>query len=486
MKRNLLYYVWPCKSNNEWRLNVETLCSYWDIFNNRKIVFVAQGAGLVDIADVRSCFPKDAVLVEFDDSSVLCELKPFYAMLEIVQSLDPEEVSFYAHTKGASPKYENMPHIVGNIRIWRNLSYYFCLRHVDNIDSLLNRFFALGCFKKNKTDWLAEWHFAGTFFWFKHDKVFAFPNWRKVFLNNRFAVEAFLGNLLSKNEAYCLFADDIHSSDVIRRYFYGKWLKILVQQSESTSNSQHATEYAQHIVDENYVCVNKEQIIDRCLVETRGVYYLEIGVFHGQSLFSVCAKYKFGIDPKIFLSPNPLKDYIKKILARYRGIRLFEMTSDHFFETRSGLLIKHGIDVAFIDGLHTYEQSLRDVLHCLDFLDEQGFIVMHDCNPMNRDAAVVAPSKEFVAIGHPDGNNVKWCGDVWKTIVNLRSTRTDLDICVLDCDCGVGLIKKAKPKNTLNISRERIQNMEYDDLAANRAELLNLKKPEYLHRFLSS
>jgi len=50
MKRNLLYYVWPCQSNNEWRSNIETLCNYWEAFNNRKIVSVAQGAGLVDIA----------------------------------------------------------------------------------------------------------------------------------------------------------------------------------------------------------------------------------------------------------------------------------------------------------------------------------------------------------------------------------------------------------------------------------------------------
>lgn len=62
-----------------------------------------------------------------------------------------------------------------------------------------------------------------------------------------------------------------------------------------------------------------------------------------------------------------------------------------------------------------------------------------------------------------------------------------------DCDCGVGLIKKAKPKNTLNISLELIQNMEYDDstreisgLVAYRAELLNLKKPEYLYDYLLS
>jgi len=142
--------------------------------------------------------------------------------------------------------------------------------------------------------------------------------------------------------------------------------------------------------------------------------------------------------------------------------------------------------VAFIDGKHTYEQSLRDILHSLDYLDDQGFIVVPDCNPTNRVMAFPAQSKEEAALKNSEGSTIKWSGDVWKTIVHLRSSRADLDICVLDCDCGVGVIKKAEAQNMLNISCEQIQEMGYDDLVANREELLNLKRPEYLNDFISS
>lgn len=32
-----------------------------------------------------------------------------------------------------------------------------------------------------------------------------------------------------------------------------------------------------------------------------------------------------------------------------------------------------------------------------------------------------------------------WSGDVWKSIVHLRSIRPDLRVAVLDCDSGVGI-----------------------------------------------
>lgn len=32
-------------------------------------------------------------------------------------------------------------------------------------------------------------------------------------------------------------------------------------------------------------------------------------------------------------------------------------------------------------------------------------------------------------------------GDVWKVILVLKD-RKDLDVCVLDCDCGLGIVKR--------------------------------------------
>ena len=84
----------------------------------------------------------------------------------------------------------------------------------------------------------------------------------------------------------------------------------------------------------------------------------------------------------------------------------------------------------------------------------------------------------------PDGKTPVWSGDVWKTIVHLRSARPDVHVFVLDCDHGIGVVAYGPPENMLQISGEKIETMSYQHLEENRVELLNLKPPEYLTSFL--
>jgi hypothetical protein len=79
-----------------------------------------------------------------------------------------------------------------------------------------------------------------------------------------------------------------------------------------------------------------------------------------------------------------------------------------------------------------------------------------------------------------------WSGDVWKAIVHLRSTRDDLRIAVLNCDFGVGVIRKGLPESKLSYSEAEIEALSYADLAADRKRLLNLKPPAYVDEFLVS
>jgi hypothetical protein len=114
----------------------------------------------------------------------------------------------------------------------------------------------------------------------------------------------------------------------------------------------------------------------------------------------------------------------------------------------------------------------------LKFLSPRGAIVLHDCNPQSALAA--SPQR-------PVTNEIrKWNGDVWKTIVYLRSQRKDLNIFVLDCDQGLGIIVKGEPENTLSYSKDEIVKMDYSFLENNREELLNLKNKDYFEEFLKT
>ena len=61
---------------------------------------------------------------------------------------------------------------------------------------------------------------------------------------------------------------------------------------------------------------------------------------------------------------------------------------------------------------------------------------MHDCCPTTPSMAF--PAKSFAEAEAQNMNlpgwTSDWCGDVWKTIVHLRSSRNDLAVAVLDCD----------------------------------------------------
>jgi len=129
---------------------------------------------------------------------------------------------------------------------------------------------------------------------------------------------------------------------------------------------------------------------------------------------------------------------------------------------------------------------LRDVENTVRHLKDDGVIFLHDCNPPFELAGRRADSwDEFMAQQSGPLKIGIWNGDVWKAIVELRSTRPDLLVGVLKCDQGVGFVRKGSPESTLPYSPEQVAELTYADLKADRTRLLNLKPPRYLGEFLA-
>ena len=161
--------------------------------------------------------------------------------------------------------------------------------------------------------------------------------------------------------------------------------------------------------------------------------------------------------------------------------KYFRQTSDDFFAGNSGLFEKEKIDVVFIDGLHTYQQSLVDVKNCLKHLSDNGVIIMHDCNPTTEAMA----SSSFELFMDTPNRGKAWCGDVWKTIVHMRLAYKDLNVFVLDTDFGLGVITRGKQEDILDYNADEIEKMSYADLLKDRDNMLNLKSSDYLQEFIS-
>jgi hypothetical protein len=233
--------------------------------------------------------------------------------------------------------------------------------------------------------------------------------------------------------------------------------------------------------------MNRLSVLQKIINHIHGKTYLEIGVQTGAIISNINATCKIGVDPK-FLFPWRLR--IRK-LTGVVNFKAVQMTSDAFFSMKADKILGEGIDVALIDGHHTYAQSLRDVQNCLRYLNPSGVIVMHDCNPVNyanaypiQDSESLDDVIKLAEAGELPGWNGAWSGDVWKTISHLRITNKELNIFTLDLDWGLGIISRGEGKQLVEVSLEELQKMDYCSFEKKRSELLNLKHPKYLAEFL--
>ena len=234
--------------------------------------------------------------------------------------------------------------------------------------------------------------------------------------------------------------------------------------------------------------MNRLNIIQQLINTIAAKTYLEIGVRNANIIHRIQAPTKIGVDPAISFSKKMM---IKKRLGLL-DFNMIEVESDVFFSQYANkLLSPQGIDVAFVDGLHEYQQAFRDVNNCLQYLNDGGVIIMHDCNPLNYAGAYPIKKSfdelaELVKAGQIPGWNNCWNGDVWKALVRLRIEHNDLSIFTLDLDWGLGIITKGSGEQIQNLSVEELNNADYYLLEERREELLNLKTLDYFKDFLAN
>lgn len=135
--------------------------------------------------------------------------------------------------------------------------------------------------------------------------------------------------------------------------------------------------------------------------------YLEIGVFQGESLVLAAPETRaIGVDPRPVVPAAVLPN----------GARVLRMTSDAFFANHDLAAEVGGrpLDLAFIDGLHTFDQVLVDFMNVEARAHRRTVVVLHDVVPMNA------------ASSSRKGRTAFWTGDVWKAVVLLRRHRPDL------------------------------------------------------------
>ena len=175
-----------------------------------------------------------------------------------------------------------------------------------------------------------------------------------------------------------------------------------------------------------------EQIIKIKKIEN----YLEIGCDNNHLFEKINVPNKVGVDPRE-------GGNVKK-------------TSDEFFKSN-----KVFFDLIFIDGLHEYEQVNRDIENSLNFINNDGFILLHDCLPSTLRSQAVPRYSYY------------WNGDVWKSIVKFRHY-DNLNIKTIEIDEGISVIRKSKNENKLNLNIKNFKKLKFKDFYNNYQNYMNL------------
>jgi len=135
---------------------------------------------------------------------------------------------------------------------------------------------------------------------------------------------------------------------------------------------------------------------------------VEIGVRESESLAQIRPPtVAIGIDP------TPTVKFPLRTEAH-----IFTETSDEFFAAGrlDKLLDGRPLSIGFIDGLHLFEQALKDFIHLEAYCGPRSVILFHDTVHVDESTQCRTSEMSF------------YTGAVWKTILCLKHYRPDLDI----------------------------------------------------------
>jgi len=138
--------------------------------------------------------------------------------------------------------------------------------------------------------------------------------------------------------------------------------------------------------------------------------YVEIGVNRGISLVQARP-------PTACIGVDPVPDIHPDVVKQVAAARIFALTSDDFFARHDVEDLLGGpLALAFIDGLHLFEQVLRDFVNLERYSAVDTVILLHDCLPLDDATANRDRTTDF------------YCGDVWKAALALRRRRPELEM----------------------------------------------------------
>ena len=135
--------------------------------------------------------------------------------------------------------------------------------------------------------------------------------------------------------------------------------------------------------------------------------YLEVGVAQGSTFKNVSAARKVAVDPAFRFDTAEAAE-------AQPGSVFYDMTSDEYFFSSSA---DEKFDVIYLDGLHTFHQTLRDLMNSLNHVADDGIIVVDDIWPSSLAAALPAAADYKAVRKFLEIERGAWMGDVYRLVM---------------------------------------------------------------------
>jgi hypothetical protein len=158
--------------------------------------------------------------------------------------------------------------------------------------------------------------------------------------------------------------------------------------------------------------VSRNRIVQSVLNLFDAPDYLEIGVNKGMTFNALEAATKVAVDPKFLFD-------FEQVAREIHGTSFHETTSDDFFGRIASP--KTAFDVIYLDGLHTSEQTIRDLINAMSFLKPNGVIIIDDVFPCSY-LASLPNRRETRLVRQAQGDTTgAWMGDVYRLVFFIET-----------------------------------------------------------------
>jgi len=188
--------------------------------------------------------------------------------------------------------------------------------------------------------------------------------------------------------------------------------------------------------------------------------YLEVGVNRGATFHALRAAQKVAVDPRFLFGAA----------EHQPGCTYHEVPSDAYFATLDRTTPP--FDVIYLDGLHSFEQTLRDLMSAILHLQPLGVIVIDDVIPSGYLASLPDVAL-FERAWHAAGatGDISWMGDVFRLVFFIESFLPDFAYATLADNHGQLAMWRGRRRAPFTLDRrvEDITRLQYHDVLLQRS-----------------